>query len=228
MRRIMFLFAFIAASANAQTSGARSSHLVVRHPNPSDLVTVALLGEDSIANLNKGLRLADASAPTCADHIPTLTASAKLPFPMVGVAKGTVSVPTGWISRKFNLPDAPIATGDWSQMQASLTVGKSAQRGELLPQAYVFYGSVEGYPDIRLIKGSKVTAVSECRVNVSSTRPTNVIRATVDSPDRGQRIYVLGYTQVGPDLWVSFYGSSANPKDEQLLTDILRSVAVSQ
>jgi hypothetical protein len=126
------------------------------------------------------------------------------------------------------ISDGASTGGDWADLQVWLVSRKAGQRAEQYPQAYVFYGTVPGFPEVRLTKNSNVTAVRECRVNIASAQPANIIRASVVEPGRGSLTYVLGYAKVGNGLWISFYGSSANPSDEAALTDIFKSLSIAQ
>ncbi|MDP9202334.1 MAG: hypothetical protein M3P26_10455 [Gemmatimonadota bacterium] len=116
-------------------------------------------------------------------------------------------------------------SGQWSRL-AAIVDAPPTSPGLEVAQVFILYGSDEGYPNVRLLRDSKVVAVDECTSTLVSSQPVSIIRASVVTPDRGALTYVIGYAKVSDALWVSFLGSSSNPLDKGVMVEMVKSLAV--
>jgi hypothetical protein len=104
----------------------------------------------------------------------------------------------------------------------------SSRRSDLQPQAFIFYGSEEGFPRVLLTKDSRVVSLAECHALIASSQTVSIIQATVVTPERGPMTYVVGYAQVRDNRWVTVLGSSADPADAASLTGLIRSISIAK
>ncbi len=88
------------------------------------------------------------------------------------------------------------------------------------------YTSDEGYPDVQLLKNSKVLATSECRTSLSSTQRGGLIHVSAMTPERGLLQYVLGYAKLNDSTWISYLASSADADEVGVLKAIFTSLVV--
>jgi hypothetical protein len=116
-------------------------------------------------------------------------------------------------------------SGQWSRVAAIFDAPPTSS-GREGAQVFILYGSDEGYPNVRLLKDSKVVAVDECTSTLVSSQPVSIIRASVVTPDRGALTYVIGYARLSDALWVSFLGSSSKPLDKGVMVEMVKSLAV--
>jgi hypothetical protein len=233
--RNAILIALVSVSSLGAQQTAVPPRTVVSHPyDPATDITVDLLGEDSGRNTLNGLRLRDATAPACVINPSLFVSSSRLPLGAMEIGKGSVAVPSGWTARAFapasdqpalDQPTADHATAQWSRL--ATIAAQPTNGGVRGAQVFIFYGSDEGFPNVRLLKDSKVVTVNECTATLNSSQPVSIIRASVVTPGRGALIYVIGYAKVNDALWVSFLGSSPKSSDEGVLTEMVKSLAVS-
>ncbi|MCY7379919.1 MAG: hypothetical protein LH467_11370 [Gemmatimonadaceae bacterium] len=224
MRNILFMIVAVASVSEAQQSATTRTSFVTRPYDAAADVFVNLLGEDDSRVAKTGVRLLNANAPACVNPSSGLRTVTRTPLTRVAHSDGSLALPAGWTQQ--GIPDVrDTPTGEWTQLVARLSA-RPDLRADQQPQAYVSLGSEEGFPKVLLMKDTKVISLVECRTVLASSHPSNLIRATVVTPDRGPLTYVLGYAKLSDSLWVSFLSSSSNSSDAADLSAIFRSIAI--
>lgn len=226
MHRMFMCLAVCATTLGAQQQNPGTTRTVSHPYDRTRDVTVALLGEDSLGSLSNGLRTADPSARTCAPPSVPISGSNRAVAAVPGVAAGSVPIPAGWGTRTVPVFDTPTS-GAWSKLVVWISAQEPGLSAEKQTQASVEFGSVAGFPTVRLQKDSRVLSTLECRTMLAASRPGSEISASATTPDRGSITYVLGYAQVNDSVWVSYLSSTTKAADVPLLRALFQSIAVS-
>lgn len=225
MRQVLLFLCVSASSVAAQSSRPVGSGTMVTHKYDAAAdVVVRLLDREKGGTFKDGLRLRDVNADVCAATSQARGLSQRGTTIATGDLDGLIGRPSTWTQNKIPAFDG-ITTGPWSRMIARLADSSNGPI-EKRTQAYVSYGSQEGFPDVLLMKGSKVSSVSECRTVLSSGQPAYLLEALVETAERGVLRYVLGYAQLGEERWVSMIGSSASASGVAELNEIFRGIAL--
>lgn len=222
MRRI--ILALISSAGMLGAQQARSSTMVVHPHDPAWDAMVSLLGEDTRMNVANGHRLADANAAQCSTiDVPPSFSHATLSG--LDAFSGSFAVPSGWHALAIPANPGPPPADRWFQRVGELELG-SADRADMWARASISFTSQAGYPDVKLLKGSRELSESECRLNLGSGEPATLIEVTALSQDRGTVTYVVGYAQVKPGVWLDFLGSSGVSADAKVLSQVFRSLKI--